>query len=207
MTLPTRESMTLIEGDESRETRAAVMPDGSLLVWYYERYDRYGVPTDEWQRDYEAGISLGREGVAALRAMLGAAMGNAGRERCRNCDLPVASAEEWKSMRPGEGDWLCWEPGSCRRPSVDWRVRALAAEATLDDRETKVNGLEATARATGAREAEARKLLEDAANIFAIAYVPGSVLVTDTLNQLQLQASRIRAFLAPSPAPSGEPSK
>ena len=50
-------------------------------------------------------------------------------ENCETCDRPPASDEEWDTISEGEGEHLCW--GDCYRYAVDWRARALAAEALL----------------------------------------------------------------------------
>lgn len=61
------------------------------------------------------------------------------RERCHVCDAPLASEEDREErlataphhFRPD----LCWNPVlgfACCRSPVDWRARALAAEAELD---------------------------------------------------------------------------
>jgi hypothetical protein len=57
------------------------------------------------------------------------------RERCEICDRPVASDEEWDTIPEGEGDHLCWGGMQCSMESVDWRARALKAEAALKERE------------------------------------------------------------------------
>lgn len=51
--------------------------------------------------------------------------------RCPTCDLPLPTAAQWETMRGGEGVGLCWAAGACRGARVDWRGRALAAEALL----------------------------------------------------------------------------
>ena len=54
-------------------------------------------------------------------------------ERCERCDLPRATAEQWETMRGGEGADLCWATDGlrCVGEPVDWRARALAAEARV----------------------------------------------------------------------------
>ena len=51
--------------------------------------------------------------------------------RCPTCDLPLPTAAQWETMRGGEGVGLCWAAGACRGARIDWRGRALAAEALL----------------------------------------------------------------------------
>ena len=53
--------------------------------------------------------------------------------RCPTCDLPLPTAAQWETMRGGEGIGLCWADGAakCNGARVDWRGRALAAEALL----------------------------------------------------------------------------
>lgn len=54
-------------------------------------------------------------------------------ERCERCDLPRATADDWMRYVGGEGEHLCWADvaSPCAGPRVDWRARALAAEAAL----------------------------------------------------------------------------
>lgn len=52
-------------------------------------------------------------------------------ERCEICDRLPASNEEWDTIPEGEGEHLCW--GDCERYAVDWRARALKAEAALKE--------------------------------------------------------------------------
>lgn len=53
--------------------------------------------------------------------------------RCPTCDLPLPTAAQWETMRGGEGIGLCWADGAakCNGARVDWRGRALAAEAEV----------------------------------------------------------------------------
>ena len=51
--------------------------------------------------------------------------------RCLHCDLPLPTAAQWETMRGGEGVGLCWAAGACRGARIDWRGRALAAEAEV----------------------------------------------------------------------------
>lgn len=53
-------------------------------------------------------------------------------DRCRNCDKPVATEADWEATPEGEGEHLCWGWGTPSCASVDWRARALAAEAERD---------------------------------------------------------------------------
>lgn len=57
-------------------------------------------------------------------------MATEGSGRCARCDLPRATAEQWETVRGGEGVDLCWATGGegCIGRPVDWRARALAAE-------------------------------------------------------------------------------
>ena len=56
-------------------------------------------------------------------------------ERCERCDLPRATADDWMRYVGGEGEHLCWADvaSPCAGPRVDWRARALAAEAERDE--------------------------------------------------------------------------
>jgi hypothetical protein len=53
------------------------------------------------------------------------------RDRCHNCDRQLPTAEEWNTTPEGGRPDLCWEEGSGLCAPVDWRARALAAEAKL----------------------------------------------------------------------------
>ena len=61
-------------------------------------------------------------------------------ERCERCDLPRATADDWMRYVGGEGEHLCWADvaSPCAGPRVDWRARALAAEARVRTLETDV---------------------------------------------------------------------
>jgi hypothetical protein len=48
-------------------------------------------------------------------------------DRCHACDQPVATDRDWATMPPGDGEHLCW--GGLQCVPIDWRSRALAAEA------------------------------------------------------------------------------
>ena len=50
-------------------------------------------------------------------------------ERCTNCDRPEATEADYEAFGEGEGEHLCW--GCCAFMAVDWRRRALVAEALL----------------------------------------------------------------------------
>mgnify|MGYP000860329865 CR=1 FL=1 len=50
-------------------------------------------------------------------------------DRCPRCDRPIATDADWTTTPSGEGGHLCWG-GAC--PAVDWRKRALVAEAERD---------------------------------------------------------------------------
>lgn len=52
-------------------------------------------------------------------------------DRCHHCDMPIATDDDWQTYKEGEGGHLCWEPRHCQNPKVDWRARALKAEALL----------------------------------------------------------------------------
>lgn len=54
--------------------------------------------------------------------------------RCPDCDLPLATQADHDATAEGEGDDLCWRAWAgdvCCRTPVDWRARALAAEARV----------------------------------------------------------------------------
>lgn len=59
--------------------------------------------------------------------------------RCERCGKPLTDEEwcgsdwDWADPRPGE----CFGSYGCSGPSVDWRARALAAEADLADAESR----------------------------------------------------------------------
>lgn len=62
-------------------------------------------------------------------------------ERCPVCDRPEATADQWarverdENIPAAEGVAVCWGEGEpqCVTASVDWRARALAAEAERDE--------------------------------------------------------------------------
>lgn len=56
------------------------------------------------------------------------------RQRCPDCDAPLARETDRNEHgdHPAAG-YICWRLGGpCRRPPVDWRARALAAEAEVE---------------------------------------------------------------------------
>jgi len=61
---PSREAMTLIEGDADREIRAARV--GHVLV--IDAYDSDGA--GGWDRDREYGVAIAGAGIEALRRLL-----------------------------------------------------------------------------------------------------------------------------------------
>lgn len=62
-------------------------------------------------------------------------------DRCPVCDRPQATAEQWarverdENIPAAEGAAVCWGEGEpqCTMARVDWRARALAAEAQRDE--------------------------------------------------------------------------
>lgn len=52
--------------------------------------------------------------------------------KCENCDLPLATDEDFQKIPPGEGEHLCWSRYGTKCEPEDWRARALAAEAERD---------------------------------------------------------------------------
>ncbi len=56
-------------------------------------------------------------------------------DRCHTCDRPLASTEDWEHVKACQdhacthGVGLCWGDYACE--PVDWRARALKAEAEL----------------------------------------------------------------------------
>ena len=74
---PSREEMTRLEGDDTREIRAAVVGH-VLLVYAFDRYDARDAGPDDWHPDPESGVALSPEGLAALRALLGLSPGDNG---------------------------------------------------------------------------------------------------------------------------------
>lgn len=51
---------------------------------------------------------------------------------CENCDLPLATDEDFQKIPPGQGEHLCWSQYGAKCEPEDWRARALAAEAERD---------------------------------------------------------------------------
>lgn len=53
--------------------------------------------------------------------------------RCERCDMPHATANDWRSHEPGcacvRCVAICWGDATC--DPVDWRERALKAEAAM----------------------------------------------------------------------------
>lgn len=58
---------------------------------------------------------------------------------CPVCDRPVATNKDWKKVPEGKGGLLCW--GNCSPIAVDWRARALKAEAKLRELGINPSGL------------------------------------------------------------------
>ncbi len=56
--------------------------------------------------------------------------------KCEDCDRPVASAKQWKTVAPGGRPDLCW--GGCE--PIDWRARAIAAEKVVEEARKRCNG-------------------------------------------------------------------
>ena len=52
-------------------------------------------------------------------------------ERCRVCDRPEATPEQWATVPGGERDDLCW--GDCEHMAVDWRARYDAERAAHEE--------------------------------------------------------------------------
>ena len=55
--------------------------------------------------------------------------------RCPVCDRAVATAEDYDTIPEGHGAHLCWrawDNRQCDAARVDWRTRALAAEAEVE---------------------------------------------------------------------------
>lgn len=50
-------------------------------------------------------------------------------DRCHRCDRPIATQKDWDTIPEGDGEHLCWDSTRCE--PVDWRARALVAEAAL----------------------------------------------------------------------------
>lgn len=51
---------------------------------------------------------------------------------CPDCDLPLATQQDFDQIAPGEGEHLCWrEFGGARCEPIDWRQRAIDAERKL----------------------------------------------------------------------------
>jgi len=50
---------------------------------------------------------------------------------CERCDRPRATDEDRDDTKPGEAEHLCWVEWGESCEAVDWRARALAAEALV----------------------------------------------------------------------------
>jgi hypothetical protein len=55
-------------------------------------------------------------------------------ERCHTCDQLTPTTEKWERGRDVENMHLCWQPegSDCWAHKVDWRARALVAEAVAE---------------------------------------------------------------------------
>lgn len=55
-------------------------------------------------------------------------------DRCEHCDRPRSTPEDAERYETGEGAHLCWSIDAvhCVGDAVDWRARALAAEASIE---------------------------------------------------------------------------
>lgn len=71
-------------------------------------------------------------------------------ERCHACDRPVATQEQWDHGACGQGGdgcecdaccSVCWGGPGCQANAVDWRARALKAEAALTSAASLLRGL------------------------------------------------------------------
>jgi hypothetical protein len=61
------------------------------------------------------------------------------RERCHHCDRPYPTDEEWEITPEDEREDLCWFPeGCCMMEGVNWRERALKAEARCKELEEEI---------------------------------------------------------------------
>jgi len=55
-------------------------------------------------------------------------------ERCPDCDLPLATQQDFDTTPGGAGEHLCWRKmtgDTCEHDPVDWRARCLKLEAKL----------------------------------------------------------------------------
>jgi hypothetical protein len=52
---------------------------------------------------------------------------------CTNCDLPLATDEDFQTIPAGEGEWLCWSAYGTKCEPIDWRERALKVQAERDE--------------------------------------------------------------------------
>ncbi len=55
---------------------------------------------------------------------------------CPDCDFPIAMSADYDTFPYGRSEHLCWRARNndvCMRPAVNWRTRALEAEAALDE--------------------------------------------------------------------------
>lgn len=54
------------------------------------------------------------------------------RHHCPTCDRREATDDEWRDVPEGARPDLCWSDPGCRANAVNWRERALAAEAEVE---------------------------------------------------------------------------
>lgn len=76
-------------------------------------------------------------------------------ERCPRCDKPLARDEDYRrEEKPGD-EALCWEPERCK--AIDWRARALTAEAERDAERAERKGVIDEALVARAQRMEAER--------------------------------------------------
>jgi len=61
--------------------------------------------------------------------------------RCKTCDRPPATAEQWDSVGEGERPDLCWGEPACSALAVDWRERAEAERTRREAAEEERDAL------------------------------------------------------------------
>lgn len=61
--------------------------------------------------------------------------------RCHRCDRPLPTADQDECIPAFATATLCWAGPECELLAVDWRARALAAEAALEQAERDAHRL------------------------------------------------------------------
>jgi hypothetical protein len=135
-------------------------------------------------------------------------------DRCPRCDRPIATDADWTTTPSGEGGHLCWG-GAC--PAVDWRKRALVAEAEVDTLLDAIDAQAAAVRQHDAAQAAIRAAdARDAATLRRREATPGDVLAelaaareearrwNARATELEAERDALRAAIDAQAAPLGE---